>query len=324
MYHVYLDQNKWIELSATALAKPTFAHLVDVLALARYGVERQLVSFPLSGFHYIETWGTKPWRQRGPLASIMAELSRFETMPPHRDVLAMELDLALRKRFGRPQNVRSVNLFDHGVGHAFGVPDLQLRLSAAVEAVVEQHPRLGRSLEEMWQFAALAGPPQDLPVPWLDSTSHMVYEDRYAEGEHRRSALFQKEGFGKGRLPRGLLAGEVVDIIDPLNEAFRRAGVSADALPDAEAITDFLMALPSRWTTYQMRLARHRNPQQPWKPNDLNDIGALSLAVPYCDVVVTERHWRGVLRAAHLDDAFGTVILDDLRELPAAIVETRG
>jgi len=319
---VYLDQNKWIELSAAAQGKAGFEHLDDVLLVARHGVEHGLVSFPLSSIHYMETWGTKPWRQRQPLATIMAELSRFLTIAGHEEVLAMELDRALQERFGRPTNIRAVDLFGYGVAHAFGKANLGLRdrLSPEIRAAIDEHPSLGRTIDDIGEFSALAGPPRDLPVVGIDTTSHKVFGDRFAEGERSLASRLREQGFAKGRLPRALVASVFLDILDPVNDAFARAGISAAELDTRDAITDFVMSLPSMHVAYEMRRIRHRNPQQSWKPNDLNDIAALSIAIPDCEVVVTERHWRGVLTDAHLDTRYGTAILDDLCELPAHIV----
>ena len=44
-----------------------------------------------------------------------------------------------------------------------------------------------------------------------------------------------------------------------------------------------------------------------------------SLAVPYCDVMVTEQHVHHIITTAHLDDRMGTVMLRDLRDLPPLI-----
>jgi hypothetical protein len=56
--------------------------------------------------------------------------------------------------------------------------------------------------------------------------------------------------------------------------------------------------------------------ERDWNINDLRDIFALSSAIPYCDVVVTDRKaWDVTKRRARLDEEFDTEIfctLDDL------------
>jgi hypothetical protein len=71
-----------------------------------------------------------------------------------------------------------------------------------------------------------------------------------------------------------------------------------------------------RAATYELRRLRQQSQDTNWKPNDLNDIASLAVAIPYCDVVVTERQWSHMARRAELDRRFNTVILHDLRSLP--------
>jgi len=98
-----------------------------------------------------------------------------------------------------------------------------------------------------------------------------------------------------------------------------RTGLSADLLYTPEALTDLLMDLPTQRVDYELRLALHRDSGLPWKGNDLDDIGALCLAVPYCDIVVTSAMAR-LVQATHLDKLYGTTMLDSLDDLPALLV----
>ena len=52
----------------------------------------------------------------------------------------------------------------------------------------------------------------------------------------------------------------------------------------------------------------------------MQDKAALSIAVAYCDVVVTERQWVHVLKQAKGDEKMGTVLFSDLAKLPEALV----
>src|SRR5215211_4633925 len=75
-----------------------------------------------------------------------------------------------------------------------------------------------------------------------------------------------------------------------------------DLFTDLESARRFVDSMPSADVCVSLMTAAHRNPETKWTGNDMFDIDALSVAVPYCDVVVTERHARHVLTVsgAHL------------------------
>lgn len=54
----------------------------------------------------------------------MAELSRFHTIAPAKALLETEIDIALQKRFGAPDQVRDHPVFGLGFGHVCGDPDM--------------------------------------------------------------------------------------------------------------------------------------------------------------------------------------------------------
>jgi len=54
------------------------------------------------------------------------------------------------------------------------------------------------------------------------------------------------------------------------------------------------------------------------KESDLWDM-ALSIAIPYCDIVVTERSWCGIAKDAGLDELYGTSIVHRPYDLAALL-----
>lgn len=85
---------------------------------------------------------------------------------------------------------------------------------------------------------------------------------------------------------------------------------------DKEGYGEFLLSLPTRKVSITMKSHYLRDVQRDWTINDFRDIHALSLAIPYCDVVVTDKKaWDVTVNRAHLDDAFATRIFSKLREL---------
>ena len=81
-----------------------------------------------------------------------------------------------------------------------------------------------------------------------------------------------------------------------------------DAMPSADARVSFLTMA-------------HRNPQTRWERNDIFDIDAVSVAVPYCDIVATDNHAHHILHASRVPDRLGATVLRDLPSLVADLHE---
>ena len=52
----------------------------------------------------------------------------------------------------------------------------------------------------------------------------------------------------------------------------------------------------------------------------MNDMDALTRAIVYCDIVVTERQWVDLVRRGRLDAKYDTIVISDLRELPRLLI----
>jgi hypothetical protein len=52
----------------------------------------------------------------------------------------------------------------------------------------------------------------------------------------------------------------------------------------------------------------HRDRQHQWTANDINDIDALAIAVPYCDAVFTDKAARNTLAVSRELRPFGTFL----------------
>lgn len=315
MKRVYLDQNKWIDLMRAKQGRPAGQSFQDAFIVARAGVEQGLVSLPLSHIHYMEVYHRGNWQSRHRLADVMAELSRFHAIAPQADVVPAEIDRALNERFGRPRQPRPLQVFGVGLRHASGEDDLQLELPDDLPIQFQQE------VADQFELAMLRGPAANTPLPWLDTTAHRHVATNYQQAEQKLSEKLKREGWGKGdKLRRVMLASALVDILEVLNEAMEDARVSADELIalGEEGMTAFLENIPSRWVLYEMRRDLHARGHH--ESHDVADLAALSIAIAYCDVVVTEKQWVHVLKRAKVDDKMGTVLLSDLTKLPEAIV----
>ncbi|MFJ4694026.1 hypothetical protein [Streptomyces sp. NPDC088766] len=107
-----------------------------------------------------------------------------------------------------------------------------------------------------------------------------------------------------------------LEVIDMLTQALLDRGRTlAEVVTGRESIRAFTDCMPSADIHAALTEATHRNREKSWEPNDIFDIDALSVAVPYCDIVVTERYASHVLHAAHLPQWMKTEVVPRLKDL---------
>ena len=323
MLNLYLDQFVWIQLAQAAnRRRGATAAASDALAMLRYGVEHGLVSCPLSFAHYIETHKRVDAGSRHRLATVMAELSRFNTIAPPAAVLRAELDNAVTMRFPSSALPQPLRLLGSGAGFALDRPQLgKYELPKAPNATRRQRSEseiIGRHLMEM---ALLMGPSEGALPGVVENRGYRSFGESYVVGEQRLAGGIADHK-ARDDLEDWIMASVLVDILEPLNEAFERAGISREASPEInskEGLTALMLDLPSRRVVYELRRGRHGNPQTKWEGNDLDDLEALAVAIPYCDAVITEKQWVHFGTRSGLDTLYDTRLLSSLRDLPAVL-----
>ncbi len=75
-----------------------------------------------------------------------------------------------------------------------------------------------------------------------------------------------------------------------------------------QSVHAFIAGLPSAFAWATLRHCKHRDLTHPWEQHDWTDISALSVAVPYCDVVITERRWAHMIKATRLAERHKTEV----------------
>ena len=92
MLRVYLDQNKWVDLSRGFDSDGADgARFRDVALEIEAAVEARRASFPLSVAHIFETWKRRKWEPRHALAATMTRISRNDAIAAPHALLHAEL-----------------------------------------------------------------------------------------------------------------------------------------------------------------------------------------------------------------------------------------
>jgi hypothetical protein len=81
----------------------------------------------------------------------------------------------------------------------------------------------------------------------------------------------------------------------------------------------FADAVPSLRIAVDLKVELFRNAAKPWSMNTVHDIDALSMAVPYCHVVVPDREMASLLSRSRAAERHGTQIITALLDLPDAL-----
>lgn len=84
---------------------------------------------------------------------------------------------------------------------------------------------------------------------------------------------------------------------------------------------DFFAQFPAFYTHLNLTLGRDFHWDRRVEINDLEDIMALAVAIPYTDTVVTEEFFGGVAYQRGLPDRYDTTVLTDLRQLADYLTE---
>jgi len=325
---IYLDQNKWIDLARAATDHPRGKRFTDALAVCRAGVASGAVSFPLDIYRYWETGKRGNDRSRNDVSDVMRELSRYHTMAVPFGVLDQELDLALQRRFGRPEHPRRQQIFGVGMRHISegrmnwpelnlsALPDAGTSVPAGLRAQLE-----GALAESIEKELLRAGPDTFGAVGFSHADSD--HGQRFIGSENLLAATIAQHGLTGDAIDQAVRATDFGDIRPALSDALARIGMTYDQFMEnitGGELISFIDDVPTRYVSNVMRSAKHRQTQQRWESNDFIDIFALPVAAVYCDIVVTEKQWTHRMRQGKVDQRYNTVLLNDVADLTDVLV----
>lgn len=334
---VYLDQWVWFRLAKAAAGEPREPTDVAVLEAVR-DASAAGVAFPLSTTHYMETSKITDPAHRARLARTMASVSRCRTLRSRRVLLRHQMLYAMHLAFGRPAfRPTPPEALGAGVIWAFtGKPGpLTLRgPSGRVDpATIAGMPQFLRKANQFGEFFILAGPADEE----LEDLRQLGYRPE-ASTEVERSRLAWERTYV------GLLAD------DPLSRAELRVRVQARELlhehldlftelvaeyhvnltrevgydparphRSRKRMVAFADLIPSLRIAVDLKTELFRDAAKAWTMNAVHDIDALSMAVPYCHVVVCDAEMAHFLARAKTGQRHGTAIVPKLADLPASL-----
>ena len=271
---VYLDENKWIQIARVWHGKDSSPAVSRIAKLAEAGA----FQLPLSAAHYIETTRTSNAERRQRLGLVMWQLSRGQTLRSQKSILVHEAEVALSHEFPNVQP-KPFELVGTGVTHAFGM-EYRAQLPPVARPIIERAILTGESVLGM------------RPPPFSNEQQRLAFQQHLAGF---RGIL--EKNLTPDRWDDALHAASLVEVLDPIHEAAALHKVSPEMLLalGAQRLTRLVDAMPSRRVDIHLHKQVLKNRAYVPKTHDLEDWGALGVAVVYCDVVVCEKHFKDLV-----------------------------
>lgn len=96
-------------------------------------------------------------------------------------------------------------------------------------------------------------------------------------------------------------------------------GFGERQMGDDGKLAQFIALIPNFDVFITLRIDRERDRDRKVDHNDIRDLDWLSVAVPYSNIVVSEKYWGGKIKAAGLTAKYDTALLTKLQDLPAQL-----
>ncbi len=313
---VYLDQVHWVTLAQIRSGSPKLSEEERpagerLLELARGGD----IILPLSSAHLVETSKTGG-RRRVDLALAMAELSRGWQMRSPLYVRAMELDQLFSRETNATGAETRSTVFTLDPDAVWSDPraargatgnDLPAELSGLVRRL--------SSLSAL--FEVLLDPDSDF------SEEARASAERWASSIHELAVHMRGNPRARPHRRALSLVRFISDMGDDVPRATTRAGLTPEQFSEwltkhAESEIARAPALSRVREIFHLRLV---NADDPWEPNDLNDLLFLSCAVGYADVVVGEAKFSNYLTRSVSAVPKGAAVFRRLRDAQDTVEE---
>lgn len=330
----YLDLNHWISLAKYQTGHRDGArHQRLFEACLAAGTEKRVL-FVLTDSLFAEISNIKDPRQRRDIAHVVGTLTRFDYLLGRPDVMRHEIQYALNILTGQYRtNFAPINLVNRGVLHAFGrVSGLSIQDPSGHDITHRLRQEQGKAQFDPWlrdleliaEKMLLAGPADD-EIPDLVAAGYApevarATTERRAEQEREQVSRFNasEKNWRRGRIRDVIAAREAgFELIDLFVDEFAARGIDLEKATGGtlQGVRSLMLGMPSTAVSIELKTRYHQDGNKKWSVNDIHDMDALSVAVPYCDVVFTDAAARNALVAAHIDRRMGTVLPRTPREM---------
>ncbi len=311
-----LDTNKWIDLPRAHHGRRDGARFADALKAIRAAVSAGRVVVPVAGSNAHEAMGHENVERRRRLAEFMVDLSRNHSLVNHLEIGVAEMRAGLVRMHGK-EPVDRIRPYI-----------LQRGMTAAVMGkkllVKTGHADLDRLLEQAHAEPeiSVAGLVHAVDRPTMADLKLADVEAHERIQRIRRNDAHMSIAERRAvEIPNLLRRGGAAE---QLRSIFVELGLPPEPhiawLLRLENVLRFADVVPWIDVMSTLMLNRdQRSQQHRGKPSDAADYSFLNVAIPYANIVVTERSWAHLAEVTGLAARYNTRVISDVAELPSLL-----
>jgi hypothetical protein len=317
---LYLDQNKWIDLSRAHYRHPKGEPFREALAAVQKAVEIGKLVVPFSAVNIVEMENDSDAERRERLARFMVDLSCNRTILPVMPVRCWEIRNAVHAYYGRPEPgcIRR-SVVREGIENALAMRFRISGLPAEVEAAALQY---ANSTEQSVEFLVDCGDDRGSSEQLREKEAATLEFQEKVRDRYGNELIKDNDWRRVAELFNHLCNREEAHA---LAAALQEIGFTVQAFIESFATAaqfeEFFAGVHTLEVKLTLTLARDQDLVRRIDQNDARDLHWLSMALPYSNLVVSENYWGHMIRSCGLDAKYGTTVITDARGLSARLIE---
>lgn len=311
---IYLDQNKWIDLARAFYGRKDGRNYKTILEKLKTKVANNEIILPISVVHFIETARNINVDRAERLARFMIQLSGKYGILPFNYIRENEVQQAIMRKLGFSPHIDIKNLvigknLFYAVGGEIKIEGLPNEIEKELISLINEEDNLVKLLINSYnnELARDIKKEDEEILEKLEESRRKLNSELSLE---MRLRLAIAEMASRSLIPIA------VNFLHKFGYDIRDF---VDQFQTVDDWKDFFLSIPTMDIWINMHTIRDNNMNRKIHRNDLSDIAFLSIAVPYCDIVVVENYWGNILNSSGLANKHKCTVLTSVNELDTYI-----